>query len=279
MASKRKLCLATSGTFPLGEKEQLEKFKRVGINGFFSVYKSDEQIFDLCNHSQKLGLFFQSIHAMHLNMRGLWFDENESNFIAENFKKTIACAHSSGVDRVVMHLYCGFLKENPTKLGINKVSEILETAYKYGVKLCFENLEGANFLEAVLDEFKDNPYARFCYDTGHENCYLGKSTVEKYIDRISVMHINDNLGVRMPSLGINGKDDLHLLPFDGKVDFDRVADIVIKAGLKSELTFELKISKDEASNKYRQMSFDEYLDLAFSRMKKFANLVDNKLCK
>lgn len=276
MKNQTKLCLAVSKTFNYSQIEQIQKFKNHNIDGFFAVYENDKQTFELADFASKTGMFFQSIHANYYAMREMWYDGEQTNYIMEQLKSTIKCASECGVDRVILHLYTGFLQEQPTLLGLKRAGELLETAQKYKVKMCFENLEGTQFLDAVLDEYKDCEYARMCYDTGHENCYGTHAVVEKYIDRISALHINDNFGIRSKEKTLTGKDDLHLLPFDGNVDFERAGKIIRQANMQNELTFELKISNDPFSERYKNLDFDSYLTLAKQRMDKLKDLITSQ---
>ncbi len=279
METKTKFCLSLSPTFNLTEQEQILKFNEHGIDGFFALYKDQKQIEELANLARKKSMFFQSIHAKHHPMREIWYDGDKTSYIISDIKDTIKCASEIGVDRVIMHLYTGFIDEKPTTIGIKRAGEFLEVAEKYNVKLCFENLEGTDFLDAVLTEYSCCDYARLCYDTGHENCYGTHAVVDKFKHKISALHINDNMGIRSKDKILTGADDLHLLPFDGNVDFNRVANLIINANMQGELTFELKISKDPLSDKYRQMIIDEYLEKAKERMQKLDNLIRTKKYK
>ena len=272
MENKTKFCMALSPTFNLSEKEQLEKFALHELDGFFAIYKDYEQVANLKELALKKGLFFQSIHAKHHPMRELWFDGDNTDYIVNDLKECIVSASAVGVDRVVMHLYTGFDNGKPTTAGIKRVGELLELAQRKGVYICFENLQCPIFLDEVLTEYRDCEYARMCYDTGHENCYHTHAVVDKHKDKISALHINDNMGLRSKDKTFTTKDDLHLLPFDGNVDFDRVVNIIKSVNMQNELTFEFKFSNDSLIDKYKAISFDEYLSLAKSRMQKLAKM-------
>ena len=271
-----KFCLAISPTFNLTEQEQLERFARHKIDGFFAIYKDYEQIANLKEIADKKGLFFQSLHAKHHLMREMWFDGDKTDYIMSDLKESIVSCSKVGVDRLIMHLYTGFTDEKPNDIGIKRAGELLELAKKHGVYLCFENLEGTDFLDAVLTEYSACDNARLCYDTGHENCYGTHEVVDKHKDKITALHINDNMGTRNKDKTLSGADDMHLLPFDGNVDFNRVISLIKHANLQNELTFEFKFSKDPLSDKYRALSFDEYLELAKSRMLRLAKMIVDK---
>ena len=276
MENKRKICLSLSKTFNLPEKEQIEKFYNHGFDGFFALYTDDKEMFELADFASKYGMFFQSLHAKHMDLDELW-EEKYPLSIMSSMKDTIKCAGQMGVDRVILHIYTLFQNIHPFEFGLSRVGELLEVAEKNKVTICFENLQGPDYVDAVLTEFKNCKYAKMCYDAGHENCYDTFDLVNKHIDKIAALHINDNFGVRNKDKTLCGADDLHLLPFDGNVDFDRVARIVKQANMQNELTFELKFAKDKLADRYRQMSFDDYLALAKTRIEQFKNKLKDVL--
>lgn len=270
MENKQKICLALSSTFGLTNKEQIEKFHNHGFDGFFALYTSDKEMFELADFAQKKGIIFQSLHAKHMDLDELW-EEKYPLAIMNSMKDTINCAGQMGVDRVILHAYTLFTNQHPFDIGLKRVDELLELAQKNKVTICFENLQGPDYVDAILTEYSHCKYAKMCYDTGHENCYDTFDLVNKQVDKIKALHLNDNLGIRNQDKTLSGADDLHLLPFDGNVDFDRVANIVKKANMQNELTFELKFAKDKLADKYRRMSFDDYLILAKQRIQKFVD--------
>ena len=272
-------CLVTSKTFPVGQTQKLDKFKAHGIDGFFTVYEKDSQILELKEHADRIGLFFQSIHAPYLPMRDLWHDSEKGQVLVDKINECIRCASKVGVKKVISHLFSTYDMEHPTKMGMQRVEQIVEQAQKSGVNICFENLQGAEYLDAVLTEYGKYPFVKLCYDTGHEHCYNNYEVIQKHFMKMGAVHINDNLGLRNADGSLNRADDLHLLPFDGTVNFDRACDLMVGAGFTDELTFELKIQAFPESEKYRKMDFDDYLSLAYQRMTKIRKMLDEKLKK
>ena len=65
-----------------------------------------------------------------------------------------------------------------------------------GVKIAFENTGRLDYLDAVLNAFKEYDNVGFCYDSGHQLCYTPDTDVmELYGNRLICTHLNDNLGV------------------------------------------------------------------------------------
>ena len=165
MENKTKICLALSSTFNLPEKEQIEKFNDHGFDGFFALYTNDKDMFELADFANKKGMFFQSLHAKHMDLDGLWEQEYPLD-ILKSYKDTINCAAQIGVDRVIFHLYTLYTSEHPVDYGLKWIEELIELAEKRNVTLCFENLQGPEYVDAVLTKFSNSKYAKMCYDTG-----------------------------------------------------------------------------------------------------------------
>jgi 2-dehydro-3-deoxygluconokinase len=96
-------------------------------------------------------------------------------------------------------------------------------ADRLGISIAFENLEGPEFLAALLRRYGDCGHVGYCWDSGHELCYApGWDFLSHYGDRLLMTHLNDNLGISDPQGEINWLDDLHLLPYDGMIDWEYI---------------------------------------------------------
>ena len=99
--------------------------------------------------------------------------------------------------------------------------------------------------------------------------------LKRYGDRILCTHINDNLGVKDFDGEITCQDDLHLLPFDGIINWQQCASELAECGFSGYLTFEL-LTKSKAgrheNDKYDKLPFEEYLAEAYARAARVATL-------
>ena len=127
-----------------------------------------------------------------------------------------------GIDLVVIHAYKGFEPNaGPNVTGIENFRKVVEDAKARGIKVAFENTEGEEYLAALMEAFKDYDNVGFCWDTGHEKCYnWGEDMMAGRSHRLIAMHLNDNLGVRKGVM--TSEDDLHLLPFDGNINYENM---------------------------------------------------------
>ena len=127
------------------------------------------------------------------------------------------------------------------------------------VKIAFENNSAPAYLYRTLDALQDANVG-FCYDSGHEACCTLEEEhyLPKIGDRLICTHLHDN----------NKKSDLHLIPHDGEIGFDRIAgelhDCVYKGNFTLELNYERYIDT---------VSPDEYLKKCFDTAKRIRDLV------
>ncbi len=262
------LCLGLSNSFILSYKEQIKALKNAGFNAFFTDW--DSRIADYKKVADELGMIYQSIHAPFTKAGVLWHGSDAE--MEEAIDEAIRCIHdaaANGIDLIVMHCYIGFTPSaGPTEKGLDNYRKIVAEAVKCGVRIAFENTEGEEYLAALMDDFKDLPQVGFCWDTGHENCYNDKDMLALYGDRLICTHLNDNLGITDPAGTITNFDDLHLLPFDGIIDWKEITARLNQHGFDGILTFELKRKNSpnrHDHDRYLTMTPETYLAEAYAR--------------
>ncbi|MBQ8882762.1 MAG: sugar phosphate isomerase/epimerase [Clostridia bacterium] len=268
---KRQLCLSLMWEDELSLEERVDLTKNAGFDGFFVGYRSDEQIKELRRLADEKDMFFQSIHARFHKSNMVWYEDERGDEGIQEVYDAVSAASKYGVDLVVAHSYIGFYTgEKPTKAGLDRIKKVLDYAKELNIKIAYENIEGEEFLDAIMDAFyKDYDNLGFCWDSGHEQCYnYSKDMLAKYGAKVFGTHLNDNLGVK----DFNGKmfwyDDLHLLPFDGVIDWKDAMERLAKTGFDGPLTFELKtkhIDDRHENDKYCALKKEEYLAEAYTR--------------
>lgn len=274
---KQKLCLGLNPDFGLDTFEQLEAFKAVGFDAFFSGFENRENVLALADAAAQKGLIYQSVHAPFHKTRVLWRDGEEGEAAVKELTDCVNAVADAGVKIVVSHVFIGFDQpDKPNEIGLERLSRVVEKAEQKGVKIAFENTEGEEFLFAVMERFKHSANVGFCWDSGHEQCYnYGKDMTALYGDRLFCTHINDNLGISDSGGRIYWTDDLHLLPFDGIIDWKEAAARLNRAGYDDILTFELNRSSKRGrhdNDKYESMTPLAYLTEVYARACRFAAL-------
>ncbi|MBR2989241.1 MAG: sugar phosphate isomerase/epimerase, partial [Clostridia bacterium] len=235
---KRQLCITLTSVGNETLEEKFRLIKEAGFDGFFEGYESDEQIDKLRKFAREYDLLFQSIHAPFHKAADVWREGEVGEIAIREIYDTVDSAFKHGVEVVVAHAYIGFdTGEKPTNIGVDRVGKLVEYAKERGVKVAYENTEGEEFLETLISALNGYDNFGYCWDTGHEQCYnYSQDTLAKYGKRVFATHINDNLGVR----DFNGKttwhDDLHLLPYDGIIDWRDAMARLVKTGFDGPLT-------------------------------------------
>ena len=124
------------------------------------------------------------------------------------------------------------------------LGNLADYAKGYGITVCFENMPFTVFPIATVDHClemlnrlgRDN--LKICLDTGHAAIFEGSDLsglVRKIGSRLEAVHIHDNMG----------KEDEHLIPGDGIIDWDAFT------GALKEIGFN-KVFSLETSPKHRQ---------------------------
>lgn len=245
-----------------------------GFSTVSPLWSADLDLDRLAGWVQKKGMELSFIHASHKGVPLLWEPENEaSQPVTQGILDAIDACDRFGIPMLVAHCWQGLGYTFPTApLDFRNVDAVVERAVSKGIGIAFENLEGEEYLAAVLERYRELPQIGFCWDTGHDLCHPHKTDyLQAYGDRLMMTHLNDNLGVRDPGGAYCKKDDLHLLPYDGILDWDEILARLAKAKKQSLLNFEIKVrSKDPEMVPYEKLSPEEFVALAAERAQKIA---------
>ncbi len=251
----------------------LEMLYEIGWRAFFTLWNPD-YTHEWKAAADRLGMIYQSIHAPFKKAAKMWQEGEEGVAAAEEL---IACVHDCAENHIpvmVLHPFIGFYETNlPTPVGIENFGRVVKAAEECGVRLGFENLEGEEYLAALMKEFWSSPACGFCLDTGHEQCYNGgKDLLALYGEKLCHTHFNDNFGAPDPSL--TWKNDLHLPMGDGIVDWSRVMDRIDATPYEGVLMCELTLQNmpdRHTHDAYAAMPAKEFYTLVFERMQGVLN--------
>ena len=176
-----KICLATSYSFNIPIIDQIKLFKEVGFDGFFTMF--DEHILEYSKIAKEVGITFHSIHAQFGRIDKMWKNSEETEEVVQELIDCIRISKEAGVKKVICHAYIGFEpNDGPNKEGLSNFKKVIDEAKRLGVCIAFENTEGEEYLDALLNEFKDYDNVGFCLDTGHQLCYnKGKDLMSLYV--------------------------------------------------------------------------------------------------
>ena len=279
---KQKLCLALSKGYGISYEEQIKLFKSTGFEGT-AIDLSDRKAdaYKIAATVKEEDMFISYLHAPFNKSDDMWMDGEIGDIALAELLDCVETCSRLEIPAMVAHTFIGFDSDNiPTQIGIERYGALAVRANELGVKLALENTEGEEYLAALMKELSSVPSVSFCWDTGHELCYnYGKDLIELYGDKLSVTHINDNLGIRDYDGKITYIDDLHLLPFDGITDWKSVAKRIVGCGFDGPLSFELSINSKPGrheNDKYAAMPIESYIAEVYNRACRVAAMIIEK---
>lgn len=260
--------------------------KTVADIGFEAIAPSmplQRQAFDLekiADSAKACGVCIPFLHAPFLHAAALWQDAGNEGALGEKeLMEGIELCRAYEIPQLVVHAWIGFEPwEGCLELGFSRMDRVVSTAKRYGVGISLENTEGEKYLHALMQRYAGEKTVGFCYDSGHEQCYnRGENLLALYGDRLTVTHLNDNLGICDPEGRITPLDDLHLLPFDGIIDWEKTALRLKKSALPEVLNFELNINSKPGRHEndaYEKMTYEAYFTEAYQRACRVRALIE-----
>ena len=266
-----KLGFSLQENYALPIPQVIDLLADTGFCAVSPVWQPDINLKDTVLRARSRGLTVQSLHGPLRKMPAMW-DPNPTvaQLILENLLQSATDCAQAEIPLLVVHPWNGVdYSFCPDTLCFDHFDTLVTHADQLGISIAFENLEGPEFLGALLKRYADCKRIGFCWDSGHELCYTpGYDFLQQYGDRLMLTHLNDNLGVTDPSGRLQGTDDLHLLPYDGIIDWDNIVHRLKSANPQEILNVEFKIRPKGDRCKldlYSQLSLSDYFQLGYQR--------------
>ena len=232
------------GAYALPMPQVLDVLADTGFSAVSPGWERNGDTASTVRGARARGHFVQSLHGPLRGMPAMWSrDAAEAQPILQDILQATEDAAALEIPLLVVHPWNGvdytFCKQ---AVCFDHFDTLVARAEALGICVAFENLEGPEYLAALLDRYKTTNAVGFCWDSGHEHCYAPDwDFLSLYGDRLVMTHLNDNLGVTDKTGRLQQTDDLHLLPRDGVIDWEHTVHR-LKAAKKQEiLNFELKI--------------------------------------
>lgn len=268
---KQKIGISVGNHYPIPTLEVIKMLKEIGFDAISPDWKEGDDFAELIEKAREYGLIVQSLHAPFGNAAAMWNSDDKIGGPAKKeLLKVLDDCKAWSVPIMVVHTWIGFEYEfDSSKLYFQNFDELVAKAEEYGITIAFENVEGEEYLFALMERYKDNDIVGFCWDSGHEMCYnRSQDLLAKYGDRLVMTHLNDNLGISRFDGTLFWTDDLHLLPYDGIADWDYNIERLKKSRhmdiLNLELTITSKPNRHE-NDVYSQMGLELYFTEVYKR--------------
>lgn len=233
-----------------------------------SHVQTEKEQLALAETIAKHGLFYESIHAPFNQINDIWFDTAEGQQRLGELKTAVDRCALSNVPTMVVHLSGGFNPPAPTDLGRGRFVELVEYADRKNISLAFENLRSLANLAWAMEEFHDAKNVGFCWDCGHEYCFTQElHFMPLFGDRLIFTHIHDNT--------CELDFDRHLIPFDGTMPFDFIAQQLRESGYQGTLMSESfpKFTPGKYDS-YQNCTAEAFIRRTADAMKKLRDMVD-----
>ena len=210
-------------------------------------YHDEAAIAELGGWLKETGLALHGIHAPitdRLDPGDKWGDVI-SNGVSDSAKRQAAVKEAAAAleiarrlpaDVFVVHLGTPTVQggENSRTAAFRSAEEICRLAEPIGVRVALEvipnPISDADSLVTMLERDLDAPRAGICLDFGHA-FLMGDvaDTIETVAEHLITTHVHDNAG----------KKDDHLVPFDGRINWDVALMTMQKVGYDGTYLMEL----------------------------------------
>ena len=258
--------MATNFDVNLSPKESLDAIKSAGFK-YVMISEIEGDLEESIKYAYKLGLKVPYVHLKYANKDALWKPGSECEKYIKAINGSIKVCAKYKVPIAVMHIVWRD-SPMPNKYGLKSMQKILKVAEKEGVKIAIENLavQGDEQLCYLLDNISSE-WLGFCYDVGHHYRHIHDTQLAKrYGNRMIAVHIHDNQFREAP--------DLHLLPFDGKMDFKEVMQDIANSAYENVMMLEFhKNWTDIGKQLYDKWTPVKSLKVAKKRAMKLAKMV------
>ncbi len=229
------------------EAIQKAGFKNVFIQWYNREWNPTQE--EQLQQIRKSGLNVIFAHLGYQNINDLWLADEEGSDgeggekLVKRYKNDIKISKENNIPMVIMHLTG---KKEPRKyneIGLRRLQEIADYGKALNMKIAFENTIWKGYLEYVLENIT-NDNVGICFDSGHYHVHFDDELdFEKFRDRIFAIHLHDN----------DKSDDLHLLPFEGTIDWKKIITELKLCNYDGPVTMELCYR-----NKYLEMSLNDF---------------------
>lgn len=241
-------------------REVIDAFLENGIKRTFVNIEHPE--FDAAMQALKAAnITVDFFHAPFKKQNTIWYEGEEGADMLCRLLKSVDTCVAHGIRLMVAHVSGGRPMPPISPIGLDRFDRFMAYAKEKGVTIAFES---HRFIENVRFMMERYPEAGFCLDTAHEDAFTpGFRYMPLWGHRLVATHLSDNEYVC--------DRDMHMLPFDGHIDFSQTAREIAQCGRELTLMLELKPHNHPL---YENVTIRDYYAAAAKSARKFAAMVD-----
>ena len=207
------------------------------------------------------GIAVDNFHAPFKGLNVIWEPGEAGDGMLSRLMDGVDTCVKYGVKLMVGHVSNGRPMPPIIPEGLARYDKLMAYAKERGVTIAFES---HRFVENVAYFMERYPEAGFCLDTSHEDAFTpGVRYMPMWGHRLVATHLSDNAYVC--------DYDMHMLPFDGHIDWNKTARELAESGRDVTLMLEIKPDNHE---KYKNASIGDYYTAAAKSLRRFAAMVE-----
>ncbi|MBQ8892796.1 MAG: sugar phosphate isomerase/epimerase [Clostridia bacterium] len=248
----------------ISHEKQAEIFEKLGVKRTFIASETPDFGAVVALYRSH-GVEVEAVHAPYNGINAMWGEEEEAaQKMLARLKDSIDKCAVHGIPVSVVHLSSGRPMPQINERGEHRYKELFDYAVQKGVTVALENQRYKENLCYFLEKYQS---PGFCWDCGHEYGVTGRvGFMKMFGHRLAALHIHDN------RCGVDTDD--HLLPFDGNIDFEEVANLLAESGYQGTLMLEVgKLASIDGKPVYAHLSDEEYIQKAAEAARKIAQKI------
>ena len=208
--------------------EQARMIKEHGFDAAFIGLEADN-LGEIVDALHQYDIEIESCHAPFDGINNMWLAGEAGDRMYQRVTNSVDACAEYNIPVVVVHLSSGKNPPRMNDIGFERYDRLMQYAREKGVMVAYENIRKLDNVAYMMENYPD---AGFCWDVGHEACYMyGMEFMPLFGKRMVAIHFHDNTGVY--------DEDMHWLPYDGVIDMDRAARHFAKSGYQKSLMLEV----------------------------------------
>ncbi|MCL2299651.1 MAG: sugar phosphate isomerase/epimerase [Firmicutes bacterium] len=239
--------------------EALRLIKQAGFEGVL-LWWDGADYRDMPALARREGLWIENMHTPFEQVHHIWEDNAAGQAVFDCYLQCVDDCAQYEIPTMIVHAHKrGIPMPADTRLGFERFRRIVDRAEQKGVNVAMENQRSPAQLilaSRLLEEIA-SPRFGFCLDSGHHNAREEDADMlARFGHRLMALHLHDN----------DAADDLHLLPFDGTIDWPDQMRKIAETGYQGPTTLEVM------NLGYENISPAEFLARAYERAKRLDGL-------
>ncbi len=259
----RKLGISLMGPDAETFRKNTRCAKAAGFETTFPGFSTYESCAQKCEILLEEGMEIDNTHSPFDGINNMWLPGEEGDTMLARQKQNIDCCAAFNIPKTVVHISSGWDAPQVNDLGLSRYDELVDYAIAKGVRVAFENLRKPGNLALLLERYEKVPEVGFCWDSGHELCYTPAwEYMPLYGDRTICIHLHDNIGILA--------GDEHMLPFDGKRDWEKTARYIKNSAYDGPIMLE----NWYRSEFYGKLTTEEFFARAYDAAFRIRDLIE-----